>query len=214
MTSEDVTHLDEPRPESLDAADAVPERLIEPLVVRRSTIRTWVASLLAVPMIVIGVDVLWRQRIVAWLTARIFPDEPQLLEARDEIWATAMVVIGGAVVLWGLKELFFPAPMLRTDDSGVHVRMMGPWRPATLLPWTTLHDIDAGTLEDDGDPIEVLIIEVKDEALLPENPWAARRFDRHTVALFSTEWEMRADVVAVRVAEQAVVVARHSPPSP
>ena len=181
MTSEDVTGFDEtadvePEPEE------PPPALIEPLLVRRSTMRTWLASLLAIPMIVIGVDVLWKRRIVAWLTERIFPDEPQLLEARDEIWAVVMVVVGVAVVVWGLKELFYPASVLRTDDLGVHVRMRGPLHPADLVAWGKLQDVDAGTLEDDGDPVDVLIIEVKDEDLLPENPWGGRRFNSRTVA--------------------------------
>lgn len=209
MTSEDVTRLEDPELVSEGEGDPRRSRL-EPFEVRRSTLRTWLASLLAIPFIVIGVDVLWNGRIVAWLTERIFPDDPQLLEARDDIWAWAMIIVGGAVVIWGLKELFVPAPVVYTDDVGVHIRMRGPFRRPSLLPWALLHDIDAGTLEDDGDPIEVLIIEVKDGSLLPANPWAGRRFDERTVAMFSTEWETPADVVAERVAEQAITVARHT----
>jgi hypothetical protein len=209
VTSEDVARLEDSEFASEEVGD--PRRAgVEPFEVRRSTLRTWLVSLLAIPFIVIGVDVLWNGRIVAWLTERIFPDDPQLLEARDDIWAWTMIIVGGAVVVWGLKELFAPAPVVYTDDDGVHVRMRGPFRRPSLLPWTLLHDIDAGTLEDDGDPIEVLIIEVKDGSLLPPNPWAGRRFDERTVALFSTEWETPADIVAERVAEQAITVARHT----
>jgi hypothetical protein len=209
VTSEDVARIEEPEFAAEEVGDPRPP-VVEPFEVRRSTLRTWLASLLAIPFIVIGVDVLWNGRIVAWLTERIFPDDPQLLEARDDIWAWTMIIVGGAVVVWGLKELFAPAPVVYTDDDGVHVRMRGPFRRPSLLPWILLHDIDAGTLEDDGDPIDVLIIEVKDPSLLPPNPWAGRRFDERTVALFSTEWETPADVVAERVAEQAITVARHA----
>lgn len=186
-------------------------RLYEPLVVHRSTLRTWLISLAAIPAVVVGVDVLWRQRIVNWVTDLVFESDPQTLDARDEIWAWALVVVGGVVVVWGLKELFFPAPILRTDDEGVHIRMGGPFRPSTTLPWFSLHDIDAGTLEDDEEEVEVLIVEVKDPALLPDNPWGGRRFDNRTVALFTTEWDTRADQVAVTIADHAVTVARHTP---
>ncbi len=182
--------------------------MIEPLVVRRSTLRTWLIALAGIPAMVIGIDVVWRRRIVAWLTERIFPAEPQLLESRDEIWAWALVVVGAAVVVWGLKELFAPAPVLRTDDEGVHIRLLGPFRPATTLPWDSLHDVDAGSLADDGDPLEVLVIEVKDGVLLPLNPWAGRRFDENTLALYSLEWDRRAEEVAETLADQAVAVAR------
>lgn len=216
MTPEDVTQWEDTEladPTDGPDREAAVEPILEPFVVRRSTLRTWLASLLAIPFIVIGVDVVWRRRIVNWVTERVFPTEPQLMEPRDEIWAWAMIIIGGAVVAWGLKELFYPAPVLHTDDDGVHVRMRGPFRPSTLLPWTSMLDIDAGTLEDDDDPIEVLIIEVKDGLLLPTDPWAGRRFDEHTLALYSPDWDTRADVVAQTVADQAVIVARHASPA-
>lgn len=209
MTFEDVTEWEGPVEESAVPEEAL-EPILEPFAVHRSTLRTWVASLLAIPFIVIGIDVIWRRRIVNWMTERIFTTDPQLLEPRDKIWAWAMVIVGGAVVAWGLKELFAPVPVIKTDDEGVRVRMRGPFRASTLLPWSALHDIDAGTLEDDGDPVEVLIIEVNDGSLLPTDPWAGRRFDQHTLALYSSEWDTDADAVAGKVADQAVIVARHN----
>lgn len=199
MTPEDTDRIVDTPP---------PAPLVQPFQVRRSTLRTWLASLLAIPFIVLGVDVLWKRRIIAWLTERIFPSDPQILEPRDEIWAWVMVIVGGVVVAWGLKELFTPAPVLFTDDDGVHLRMRGPFRRPTLLPWGSLHDLDAGTIEDDGEPLDVLIIEVNDASLLAANPWAGRRVDDRTVAMFTTEWEMEADAVAIKVADQAVLVAR------
>lgn len=196
---------------------AVPEAegtgpvLFEPLVVHRSTLRTWLISLAAIPAVVVGVDILWRQRIIGWITDLVYTSDPETLDVRDEIWAWALVLVGGAIVSWGLKELFLPAPVLRTDHDGVHIRLRGPVRPATTLPWFSLHDVDAGTLEDDGEEVEVLIIEVKDPALLPENPWGGRRFDDRTVAIYTTEWDTRTDHVAVTIADQAVTVARHAP---
>lgn len=186
--------------------------LIEPLVVHRSTLRTWLISLAAIPAIVVGVDVLWRRRIVSWLTDAIFDSDPQTLEARDEIWAWTLVVVGAAVVAWGLKELFFPSPVLQTDDEGLSLRLSGPLRPPTRLPWSSLYDIDAGTLEDDEEEVEVLIVEVKDPARLPPNPWAGRRVNETTLALFTTEWDTTAEEAASKIADQAVTVARLSPP--
>lgn len=187
------------------------EPLVDPLVVHRSTLRTWLISLAAIPAVVVGVDILWRQRIIGWVTDLVFESDPQTLDTRDHIWAWALVVVGGAVVTWGLKELFFPAPLLRTDGEGVHIRMSGPFRPPTTLPWFSLHDVDAGTLEDDDETMEVLIVEVKEAGILPDNPWGGRRFDDRTVALFTAEWDTRTDEVAVTIADQAVTVARQTP---
>lgn len=190
------------------------ESTIDPLIVHRSTLRTWLISLAAIPAVILGIDVLWRRRIVDWATGIVFDSDPQVLETRDEIWAWALVVVGGAVIIWGLKELFFPSPLVRTDDEGVHLRMGGPFRPATTLPWLSLYDVDAGTLEDDEEEMEVLIVEVKDPSLLPENPWAGRRVETRTVALYTAEWDTRADEVARTIADQAVTVARAHPPTP
>lgn len=185
---------------------------VDPLIVHRSTLRTWFISLAAIPALILGIDVLWRRRIVDWASGIVFDSDPQTLETRDEIWAWALVVVGGMVVIWGLKELFFPSPLVRTDDEGVHLRMGGPFRPATTLPWLSLYDVDAGTLEDDEEEIEVLIVEVKDPSLLPENPWAGRRVEKRTVALYTSEWDTRADEVARTIADQAITVARANPP--
>lgn len=188
---------------------------VDPLVVRRSTVRTWLAALAGIPAIVLGVDVLFRQRIVGWVSDRVFADsDPQLLEPRDTIWAWALVVVGGIVVAWGLKELFSPAPVLRTDGDGVHIRMSGPFRAPTTIPWSALYDVDAGTLEDDDEALEVLVVEVNDPGLLPLDPWAGRRFDERTLALYATEWDTPADEVAMKVADQAVRMAQLAPPEP
>ncbi len=202
MTAEDTA------PAETEQASSV----IEPLIVHRSTLRTWLISLAAIPAVILGVDVLWRRRIVQWATDLIFDSDPQTLETRDEIWAWALLVVGGAVIVWGLKELFFPSPLVRTDDDGVHLKMGGPLRPATMLPWSSLYDVDAGTLEDDEEEMEVLIVEVKDPTLLPDNPWAGRRVEQRTVALYTAEWDTTADEVARAIAEQAITVARASPP--
>jgi hypothetical protein len=185
---------------------------IEPVVVHRSTLRTWLISLAAIPFVVVGADVLWRGRLVAWMTEFVFDRDPQTLEARDEIWAWAMVLVGGAVVVWGLKELFFPAPLLRTAADGLHLRLGGPLRPPTLVPWDQLYDIDAGTLTDDEEELEVLVVEVTAPSLLPAHPWAARRLGPRTVALYTKEWDTPASKVALAVADQAVAVASGAKP--
>src|SRR5690606_19376394 len=129
---------------------------IEPLVVYRATLRTWLISLAAIPAVVVGVDILWRQRIISWIADLVYESDPESIDLRDEVWAWVLVVVGGAVLVWGLKELFWPAPVLRTDDEGIHVRMNGPFRPPVTLPWLALHDVDAGTLEDDAEEHDVL----------------------------------------------------------
>ena len=168
-------------------------------------------SLAGIPAIVVGIDFVWRQRIVGWLTERIFSGDPQTLEARDEIWAWTLIVVGVAVVGWGLKELFAPTPVLRTDDFGVHLKIRGPFRSAVAVPWDRLDDVSAGSIRDDGEPVDVLVVEVTDPALLPLDPWAGRRYDETTLALFSAEWDQSAGAIAHAISEQALTMALHEP---
>ncbi len=63
-------------------------------------------------------------------------------------------------------------------------------------------------MEDDDDQLDVLIVQVDDGSLLPVNPWAGRRVDDTTVALYTKEWEHDAARVAAAVADQAVTMAR------
>ncbi|NIP80252.1 MAG: hypothetical protein GWM90_13925, partial [Gemmatimonadetes bacterium] len=43
------------------------------------------------------------------------PEDTQIFEARDVIWAWALLAVGAAVTLWGLKELIVPAAVVRAD---------------------------------------------------------------------------------------------------
>ena len=79
------------------------------LVVKRSALKMWLMALAGIPLLVISLDVLTNRRITRWLTDIIFrPDDIQIYEPRDVIWAWVMALFSGFIVLWGLKELFFP----------------------------------------------------------------------------------------------------------
>ena len=212
MTFETPTGPTERPPEPVEPPPMVQRpTLVDPLVVTRSTLRTWLISLAGIPAIVVGIDFMTRKRIVGWLTERIFPADPQTLEMRDQIWAFALIAVGVAVVAWGLKELFAPTPVLRTDDDGVHLRVKGPFRGDVVIPWASLTDVSAGSIRDDGEPVDVLVLEVSDADLLPTDPWAGRRYDETTMALFSSEWDQSAASIAHTVSEQALTVARERP---
>lgn len=185
----------------------------EPLVVRRSAVRTWLIALAAVPAIVIGIDVIWRQRIVRAVSDFVFDSDPQLLEMRDTIWAWALVIVGGSLVAWGLKELFAPAAIIRTDTEGIHLRLKGPFRRPVFLPWDALSDVDGGELEFDEDLVEVLIIETDRGDLLPIDPFAGRRFDTRTLAMYATDWDTSIDDVVTALGAQALQTAKaaHTP---
>ena len=74
------------------------------VVVRRSAWRMWLTSLVATPLIVLAVDVLTQRRITNSLRDLLFrPDDTQLFEFRDVVWAWAILLVAGGVAIWALR---------------------------------------------------------------------------------------------------------------
>lgn len=187
---------------------------MEPLVVRRSAWTMWVMALGGVPLVVLAVDVLTRRRIVDALRGLLFrPEDTQLLEPRDVIWAWALLVVGLVFTLWGVKELIAPAVVLRADPTGVAVRLSGPLRPPVHLPWEAIDDVGSGTVDDEGDALPVLWLRLASidgpahGQWVPHDPWGARWVDGQTIALLAADWERDPTEVAAAITEHALAAA-------
>jgi hypothetical protein len=171
-----------------------------PLAVSRSPLRMWLLALGGVPLLVIGVDILLEQRIFRPLQEALFPaDSPQIFEPRDTVWAWAFIVIGAVMVAWGLKELLAPAKVVTCDAAGVYLRLSGPFRPPSLIRWSDLLSVHSETFDDGGEAVEALIVEVGDNAELPDDPWGARWIESGTLAMLAEGWDQPAGVVADRI---------------
>ncbi|MEX1043689.1 MAG: hypothetical protein WD020_03535, partial [Acidimicrobiia bacterium] len=69
---------------------------MKPVVIRRSAVRMWTLALAGVPFVVLAVDVLTRRRLTDALREILFrPEDTQLFEPRDVIWAWVMLICGG-----------------------------------------------------------------------------------------------------------------------
>lgn len=179
------------------------------LVVRRSGWKMWFVALAGVPFIVIAGDVLTRRRMVGALSELLFrPDQPQVLETRDVIWAWAMLGVGAALTLWGLKELVFPTALLVADATGLRLKLDGPFRRPVELSWDDVEDVGATSCEDEGVAQPMMWIRPVDPGLLPANPWGARWIDDRTLGVLAADWERPADHVASQIVEIAVEAAR------
>jgi hypothetical protein len=176
----------------------------------------WLLALAGIPLVVLGLDVLYRRRLTNFLSGLIFsPSDPQLFEPRDVIWAIVLLAIGLTLSGFGLKELLAPRPVVRADLSGLALPLGGPFRAPVTIPWSAIDDIGAETLEDDGDLIPVMWLRMVDRSVIPPDPWAARWIDRSTLAILASDWELPAAEVAQRVADVAVASARPPvPPAP
>jgi hypothetical protein len=155
-------------------------------------------------MVVVGLDLLTQRRLTTILRDLVFrPEDTQLPEPRETVWAIALVIVGIAVVAWGLKELLAPTKMVVADDAGLSLKVTGPFSRPLTLGWDQIEDIGSATVEDDGEHLPVVWIRTTEPGVLPADGWGARPIDDRTMAMMTTDWEMShvaaADGISARV---------------
>jgi hypothetical protein len=179
------------------------------VVVQRSSLKMWLMALGGIPLLVISIDVLTSRRITRWLTDIVFrPEDVQIFEPRDVIYAWVMFLFGALLVVWGLKELFVPTKVVECLDEGLAVRLNGPHRPPSVIPWESIQDIGGADIDDDGDLIPLLVVTVFDREGLPENPWGARWVAEKELGVMAQDWDQDPQQAAERIADYAVDAAR------
>jgi len=179
------------------------------VVVQRSAVKMWLLAIGGIPLLVIAVDVLTNRRITNWLREMLFnPDDTQIYEPRDVIWAWAMLLFAAFLVLWGLKELFLPTKVIEGRDEGLAVRLRGPLRKPDVIGWANVVDIEAGEIMDEGDVVLLLRIKVLTRGELPEHPWGARWVENRVLGILAEDWSTPPAKVADQLAEFAVEAAR------
>lgn len=179
------------------------------LVVRRSALKMWLMAMGGIPLLIISLDVLTNRRITNWLRELMFrPEDTQIYEPRDVIWAWAMALFASFIVVWGLKELFLPTKVIEATDRGLSLKVSGPFRPATVVPWDLIDDVRGVDIEDDGDTIAMLSIGLLSRGDLPDNPWGARWIGERELALLAEDWSESPQEIADQIVRFAVDAAR------
>ena len=175
------------------------------VVVRRSAVKMWLLAIGAIPLLVISVDVLVNRRIANWLRELVFrPEDTQIYESRDVIWAWVMLLFAGVLILWGLKELFLPTKVIECRDEGLAIKVRGPLRPHDVIPWGNIVDLTGGEIGDEGDTLPLLSIQLMGRLDLPDHPWGARWVENRVLGVLAQDWSESPEVVARRVSDYAV----------
>lgn len=178
------------------------------VVVRRSAVKMWLMAIGGIPLLIISLDVLTERQITRWLTDMIFrPEDVQIFEPRDVIFAWAMLLFSLFLVLWGLRELFVPTKVVECLDEGLALRINGPFRPASVIPWSNIKDVGGADIEDEGDRVPLFVVGVFSRDDLPENPWGARWVSEEELGLLAEDWGQDPQDVAEKVADYAVDLA-------
>lgn len=175
------------------------------VVVRRSALKMWLMAMGGIPFLIISLDVLTERRITRWLTDLIFrPEDVQIFEPRDVIFAWVMFLISLFLVVWGLKELFVPTKVVECTDDGLALKVNGPFRSASLISWENIRDVGGEEIDDEGDIIPLLVVSLFDRDELPENPWGARWVEDQSLGLLAEDWSEKPQDVAEKIADFAV----------
>ncbi|HSM45359.1 MAG TPA: hypothetical protein VK969_10125 [Acidimicrobiia bacterium] len=175
------------------------------VAVRRSALKMWLMAMGGIPLLVISIDVLTQRRITRWLTDIVFePEDVQIFEPRDVIFAWAMLLFGALFVIWGLKELFVPTKVVECTEDGLAIRLNGPHRGPSLIPWDNIRDVGGADIDDDGDMIPLLILTVFDRSELPNNPWGARWVTELELGIMAQDFDDDPHAIAELIAEYAV----------
>ena len=166
----------------------------------KSAWRVWLLALAGVPFLLVGADLFFEQRLVGAFGDLIYGAEDlPAFEPRDTIIAALFLVGGLTLTLWGLKELVFPRKVLSADWEGIRLLVSGPFRPAALIPWETLDDIEFRVIDDGGEQSPYVRIVVADRGALPDNPWGARWANPAELFVDATGWAPPADDIVERI---------------
>ena len=137
--------------------------------------KVWLLAILGVPFLLLGADFFLEQKLIGVFRNLIYgTEELPAFEPRDTVLAVLFLLVGAALILWGLKELVFPKKILVANRKGVLLAVAGPFRPPVLIPWSLISDVSYGVIDDEGDDRPSVLIEVTERAELPEHPWGAR----------------------------------------
>ena len=175
------------------------------VVVKRSALRMWLMALGGIPILVLSLDVLTNRRITNWLREIVFPPrDTQIFEPRDVIWAWVMLAVAVFVIIWGLKELFVPTRVIECRPDGLALRLAGPHKPPSVVPWRMLADVDQYEIVDEGQKLPYLLVEFFSTEGLPDDPWGATWVTDRAVAILAQDWSEKPLAVAEKIADYAV----------
>ena len=178
-------------------------------VVKRSALKMWLMAMAGIPLLVISLDVLTNRRIANWLREIVFrPEDTQIYEPRDVIWAWVMALFAGFIVVWGLKELFAPTKVIECRDKGLALKISGPLRHPSLILWDDIDDVTGGQINDEGDVVPLLLIRVLNREGLPANPWGASWVKDDELGVLAEDWSEDPKIVASEIIDGAVAAAR------
>jgi hypothetical protein len=171
-------------------------------------------SLLAIPMVILAVDMLFTYRFVPGpdstevaavrtledgttedTTLVVLTNDGRAQRRRDIVWGSALLAGGVLAAAWGLKDLLFPRRVITIEPDRLTLRVSRRVGRASEFAWNEIAEARSGILEDEAGPAPVLSLCFTDPSLVPVDPWGAVA-DPPWLHLYATEWDRQAHEIA------------------
>jgi hypothetical protein len=168
------------------------------VVVRRSPWKVMSIGLVGVPFVLLVVDYVWNvaglfDRIIDWSYGA---KDPEAWEPRDDIFAALLLLVGGLMVLFAIKELIAPRRLLQASSDGLRLPLSGPFGRRTSIGWLQVGDIET-------EP-HAIVLHLAHAGGIPEDPWGARWTGDRTLRIPTWWWDRPPETVLDEIAEKGL----------
>jgi hypothetical protein len=183
--------------------------------VRRKPLFPFFVALAGLPLVAVAFDFFTGARLLSQIGDVVYASDVDPFELRDAFLASLFAFVGGAMVLWGLRDLVVPKNILRADAEALRIAVRGPFAKSTSIAWSDLEEVAETTRAVDRQVLPALALTVTAQGELPDDPWGARWIGGHTLVMDATRWDMPLDEVVAeltRMRRAALVAA--PPPIP
>ena len=161
-----------------------------PIIVTRSPLRLLVYVLLAIPAVLLSVDMMVSHRFYPMpegndvvtgssvgpsgelieVTDRVLTPQGAAQTRRDLIFGGGLLAGGLIAIAWAIRELASPRALLRADNETLSLRLGGLGAPLRSYSWDEIAELRSGMVVDDGEEVPALSIRFADGAGMPLEP--------------------------------------------
>ena len=198
----------------------------------RSRRMAWVALLLAVPILLVGVDRVITDGAIAEavVDAVRAPSELDDLsrdpetnddggltkqgkseQRADWFWGLGLLAVGGAMAIWSLTDVGRSRKVLTADDTGLFLAVSSSGNDV-FVPWDQVESIRSTISESDVGPIRSIEITVSGNTWIPSEPPGAT-WDGNRLLVDADDWRIPAHEAA-GVLETMLERSRYPGPEP
>ncbi|HSQ37121.1 MAG TPA: hypothetical protein VLS92_04425 [Acidimicrobiia bacterium] len=173
--------------------------------------------LVAVPMILLALDMLWAYEYyprpettqatrqvtaadgsVGEESVAVYTDTGRAQRRRDLGWGVVLLAAGSVLFAWAFVGVAAPRRLLAADYEGLTLWLEGRRHPPLRLAWQEIAEVRSGLRTDDAGEVPVLSLRLHSPERVPTHPRGAVA-EPPWLHLFAGEWDPPAHEVAARV---------------